>query len=213
MVKHVITALVVAGFISAISAHATANITSISNRPTTGGIAWDKFDATTPQTVGGLDTPEAWVVFNCNQSSGIGSLRFDITTDSADDPVLTLHNTIDNDSGFVWTEYIVTVTMNKAFTFTNTPTVFSPAGWSVGITAPYGPDGFGNWTGILDLTAGTPVGLGETLDFQYQVAFSGSTSYSITESVQVVPEPATGTLLGIGSLVLGGLAWARRRRE
>lgn len=137
-----------------------------------------------------------------------------ITTSDALDPTLTIANAIDNDSSFAWTEYIVNVSMNTSFTILSAG-VSAPPGWTAGITQPGVPVG-GIYTGTIDYLGGTPVAIAPApnseLDFTYQVMFSGATSYSLTESVTPVPEPASFSLLALGGLVLGGRALARGRQ-
>ena len=137
-----------------------------------------------------------------------------ITTSDALDPTLTIANAIDNDSSFAWTAYIVNVSMGNSFMILSA-SVNAPPGWTASITQPGAPVG-GIYTGTIDYVGGTPVAVAPAsnseLDFTYQVMFSGSTSYSLTESVTPVPEPATLGLLALGGLALGGTALARRRR-
>ena len=54
-------------------------------------------------------------------------------TDSADDPTVTVRNTLDNDTGFTWTAFRVNVYMTNTFSLSN-PNVFTPGGWTSAIT-------------------------------------------------------------------------------
>ena len=103
--------------------------------------------------------------------------------------------------------------MNQAFTI-NSASVGAPAGWTATITQPSGPVS-GVYTGTIDYMGGTPVGIfpgnNSTLDFGYQVKFSGATQYSLTESANPVPEPSTLSFLLVGGLLLGAGAVAKRR--
>lgn len=149
-----------------------------------------------------------------SQSSS-GEMGLTILTDTATDPILTINSSIDNDSSFAWTEYIVNVGMNQTFDI-NSAGVIAPSGWTATITQPVGPvDGV--YTGTIDYVGGTPVaispGPNSTFDYGYQIQFSGSTSYSLTESVNPVPEPGTPNVLLAGGLSLGVWMIAKRRHK
>lgn len=149
-----------------------------------------------------------------NQSS-YGSIGLSITTDTTTDPTLTVNNSINNDSTFVWTEYVVNVAMNQSFSI-NSAGVVAPAGWTANITQPGGPVG-GSYIGTIDYMGGTPVaiypGTDSTLNYGYQVTFSGSTSYSLTESATPVPEPNLPGLLMVGGGLVGGRMAIKRRKQ
>jgi hypothetical protein len=142
-----------------------------------------------------------------------GSIGLGITTDTSTDPTLTINNSINNQSSFAWTEYIVSVAMNQSFTI-STAAATAPPGWTAGITQPGAPVA-GIYTGIIDYVGGTPVanspGPNNILNFGYSVTFSGSTSYSLTESANPVPEPNMAAFLLISGTLLGGWMIARRR--
>jgi hypothetical protein len=145
--------------------------------------------------------------------SSFGAMNLAIQTDTPTDPTLTINNSIDNQSSFAWTAYIVNVAMSQTFHI-NSASVGAPAGWTATITQPGGPVG-GVYTGTIDYMGGTPVaispGLNSTLDFGYQVQFSGATQYSLTESANPVPEPGALSFLWVGGLLLGGWTIARRQ--
>jgi PEP-CTERM motif len=146
--------------------------------------------------------------------SSFGSMEMTILTSSAQDPTLTINNSINNTSSFAWTEYVVSVAMNQIFTI-DSASVSTPPGWTASITAPSGPDISGNYTGTIDYLGGTPVatsGPNNVLDFGYSVTFSGSTSFSLTQTANPVPEPGALNFLMVGGLLAGGWATARRRR-
>ena len=145
--------------------------------------------------------------------SSFGAMNLAIQTDTPTDPTLTINNSIDNESSFAWTAYIVNVAMSQTFTI-NSAGVVAPAGWTAIITQPSGPVS-GIYTGTIDYVGGTPVaifpGSNSTLDYGYQVQFSGATQYSLTESANPVPEPGVLSFLWVGGLLLGAGAVARRR--
>lgn len=160
---------------------------------------------------GSLDIPSQTVSWSGSQSSSSGDMSVILDASSTTDPTLTIGNSINNTSSFAWTEYIVSVAMNQLFTI-NSASVTVPAGWTANITAPTGPDIHGNYNGVIDYLGGTPVAINGMLDFGYAVSFSGSLSYSLTESVQAVPEPGPFSFLGAGGLLVGGWFMAKRRQ-
>jgi PEP-CTERM motif len=149
--------------------------------------------------------------------SGGGQAWANITASDIVDPTLTINNTINNDTGFAWTEYIVGVTLNANFTIAPANTgVNAPPGWTANITQPV-PIGGGNYSGTIDYLAGTPVAISpdpnSTFDFYYQITFSGLTQYTFTQTLTPVPEPGTLSLLTVGGLLLGGMVIAKRRQR
>jgi hypothetical protein len=146
--------------------------------------------------------------------SSFGGMGLTILTDTPTDPTLTINESIDNESSFAWTGYIVNVGMNQAFSI-NSAGVVAPAGWTANITQPSGPVS-GIYTGTIDYEGGTPVaispGPNSSLDYGYQIQFSGTTQYDLTESVNPVPEPGVFNLLMAGGLLLGGWTVAKCRR-
>jgi hypothetical protein len=131
-----------------------------------------------------------------------GHIQGDIIADSELDPSLTLNNSIDNDTGSIWTDYHVKVTMNKTFSIDNV-TIGNP-GWTSVTTAPanIGSD----WIGYIDYFAGTPVPNLGVINFSYRLTFLGSASFQ--EELTPTPEPGTLVLL-VGGLI--GLLVVRRR--
>jgi hypothetical protein len=142
-----------------------------------------------------------------------------VQTSDPTDPTLTLGSSVNNDSGQAWIGYQVNVIMSTPFTFvTPGPTVNNPPpnDWIVAsVVAPtlqVGGNYNGDYLGTINYSGGTPVGIGDELDFLYSINFSGSSSYAFTQSVMpeiaLVPEPGTITLLAIG-----GLGFAMRLRR
>src|SRR5690242_4409559 len=102
-----------------------------------------------------------------------GDILGNIYTDTETDPSLTLLHSIDNDTGFTWTDYHVQITLNKSFALTNI-TVNNL--WTYTVTAPVqiGSD----WVGYIDYYAGNPVPPTGTLDFGYTMTFIGSVAFA-----------------------------------
>jgi hypothetical protein len=133
-----------------------------------------------------------------------GHILGNIITDTETDPSLTLLHSIDNDTGFTWTDYHVKVVMNKAFTFSNV-TVANNL-WYAVVTAPtqVGSD----WIGNIDYFSGDPVPNLGTLDFSYKMTFIGSAAFFEELTPTSVPEPTTLAFVLCG---LAGLFVLQRR--
>jgi len=155
------------------------------------------------------------LTFDGVQSSS-GMFGVNVLSATSPDPTLTVNESIDNTSSFVWTEYILGVSMNQTFTI-NSAGVTAPSGWTAAITPPSGPVG-GIYTGTIDyymVAGGTPVAIypapNSTLYYGFQLTFNNST-YSVTESATPVPEPGSFSFLLVGGLLLGGRMFAKRRQ-
>lgn len=166
------------------------------------------------QNFGGSPVSEATVNLVGDQLGGLGHVVGAVTTQTEEDPTVTMINAIDNDTAFAWTAYTVGVYMNKSFSI-SAASVLGPAGWSVAsVQQPLGSassilDGDGNtwaYKGTINL-AGSPAIPNDfsTLSFSYKVSFAGSVLYS--QEMIPTPEPAT-----MGLLALGGLSLLRKRR-
>jgi hypothetical protein len=146
-----------------------------------------------------------------------------VKTSDPTDPTLTLSSAVNNDSGQMWIGYQVDVILSSAFTFVApSPSVNNPPNndWVVAsviaptlqVSGPY----TGDYLGTVNLSAGTPIGIGDELDFSYSINFTGSSSYALTQSVTPevapVPEPGTVTLLAIGGLGFA-MRLCRNRRK
>jgi hypothetical protein len=144
----------------------------------------------------------------------VGHMEGTIQTDSELDPVLTLGGSIVNDTSGAWWGYQIKVAMSVPFTFVspgpnvnNPPTyndwfvssVWGP--WHMG-TGPY----TGMYLGILDFSMGTPIGIGDTMTFEYSINFSGGLMFSFTQEMTPwftnIPEPSALALAGMGGLML-----------
>lgn len=132
------------------------------------------------------------------------------------DPTLTINESINNSSSFVWTGYMLNVAMNTTFSI-DSAAVSAPPGWSENITQPTGPDGSGNYNGIIEFfvtAGGTPVAIypaaNSTLNLGYQLTFTTAGSFSLMLSGTPVPEPGAFGILLIGGLLLGGRMLVKR---
>ena len=143
-----------------------------------------------------------------------------ITTDTTSDPTLFLGAAVNNDTSFAWNGYQVNVVMSVPFTFQGTPTVDNPptSDWYLasvlGPTLQGGGLYAGKYEGTILYSAGTQLGIGAELDFNYAIHFASSTDYTVIQemipSLVSVPEPSTFVLLAIGGL---GLAMRLRRNS
>lgn len=135
----------------------------------------------------------------------VGSIQ---TDSAASDPTLALGNSINNDTTFAWSAYVVNVYMNTTFTISGAG-VSVPGDWSTATAQPI-------WNGTqyegqVLFSAGTPVAIGSQLDFAYTISFGGATSYSFTQEMIPVPEPGIYGFIVTGALMLGGILTGCRR--
>jgi MYXO-CTERM domain-containing protein len=155
------------------------------------------------------DTPDGYKLNMYGTQYGYPAhLGGDFCTDTETDPTVWIVESVDNETGFTWTDYHIAVGMNKSFSITG---VVAPPDWTSQITAPQAnlqmpnnPPGTLGWVGYVDYYAGTTIAPGQSGDFGVVVSFLGTVAFS-TEQVPT-PEPITMSLLG-----LGGLALLRRR--
>ena len=148
-----------------------------------------------------------------DQYWGPGHMVGTITASVAQDPTLFLGSGVDNDSGSAWGSYVVNVIMNQSFTFVSgSESVSNPeSDWFVAnVAQPVLQSGGiynGLYEGTIDLAGGTPVQVGDELDFSYAIKFTGSTDYSFTQEMipVAVPEPSEIGLLTLSAFLFGGL--------
>lgn len=152
------------------------------------------------------------------QSGPSANLQVTASADTAGaDPTLGFYNYVNNDTLSTWNSYSVSLSMAVPFTILESPsavtTVSSPSDWTTNITQPTS-DG-SEYTGLVSYQAGTLVGPGGELDFNYTINFTGSSSYGVDEvytaGTLAVPEPGTLGLLFAGLSVSAFLGVARAR--
>jgi hypothetical protein len=149
------------------------------------------------------------------QNWGPGHMVGWIQTTGGEDPTLTLASSIQNDTNFAWTAYIVNVYMNNTFSLSSAG-VTVPPDWSVtSVVQPSSPlvggPFNGDYEGTINLSSGTPVAIGNDIAFSYELSFSGASEFNFTQEVIPVgvPEPGAFALVALS----GGLLALVRRRQ
>ncbi|MGW8257963.1 MAG: PEP-CTERM sorting domain-containing protein [Thermoguttaceae bacterium] len=150
----------------------------------------------------------------------VGHIVGSFETNSVGDPTIQIANSIDNDSGFEWTDYHINIYMDQAFTI-DAASVTDPGDWNpASITAPNNNGGSGytdyhgnhhNYKGSINyyVGSGTPVpDTTGTLDFDYTISFAYYGTIGFCQEMIPTPEPGTLVLLACG---LFGLVAIRRR--
>ena len=136
---------------------------------------------------------------------------FDTGTSGDEDPTITLYNAIDNDTTFTWDGYHIWISANKPISIAAPANADYPTDWSITASPTDGTNC--NW--VVIAVAGTPVVVGDALDFGFQMTFTGGLSYKETlvpVAVAPVPEPGTLVLMLSGLLGLAAASLTRRRR-
>jgi hypothetical protein len=129
------------------------------------------------------------------------------------DPTIKITNSLENDTDTAWTDYHINVYMDNLFSIvagSASVSIPAPNDWSSVITpvaagAFIDADGHTHaYKGTVDYYAGTPVGVGDTLEFTYKINFTGSptTHYNYTQEMIPTPEPGTFVLLACGLVSL-----------
>jgi hypothetical protein len=126
------------------------------------------------------------------------------------DPTVKLITSIDNDTTFAWTGYHVNVYMDQPFTL-SVPTVTYDS-WTVANLGTYPLSAAlvgGQYVATIDYVGGSPLPIGDTLDFSYKLTFTGSVHYC--QEMFPIPEPGTIALVltGLVGLVIVGRKFAR----
>jgi hypothetical protein len=123
----------------------------------------------------------------------------DFTTDTEEDPIVWVRNTVLNDGEvepLVWTDYHINIYMNKPFTILD---AYTPPDWTVSNVTQPTLQGT-QWKGWVDYLGGAPINLGQWGQFDVELGFTGSISYTL--ELIPTPEPASLMLLAIGGLIL-----------
>jgi hypothetical protein len=134
-----------------------------------------------------------------------GHIAGEFIADSDLDPTVLIAQTVGNHTDFAWTDYHITIGMNKTFSILTTG-VITPANWIYNVSAVTPgiiPNGGGSgYVGTIDYYIGTgnQIDIGQSGDFGFKVSFLGSVNFT-TELIPT-PEPATITLISIGALAL-----------
>ncbi len=125
----------------------------------------------------------------------------DFSTDTELDPTVRFLSAVQNETDFVWTQYLIEVAMSKPFSLANAT---GPAGWTPTLTQPTLQGG--QHIGSILYTGGAPIAIGDEATFGYKASFLGGISF--TQTMTPLPEPGTLLLLASGSVLM----FLRRRR-
>jgi hypothetical protein len=138
---------------------------------------------------------------------------FDLGADG--DPAIKVINSIDNDTGWDWTDYHVNISMSIPFDILtgafNGPKVTLPNDWPTNLINVVQPTLVGSqYVGSVDYYAGTPVPDGQTLEFSYKISFVGEPLGHYTYVQEMIPTPEPGTFVLVACGLLGLFVMRRR---
>jgi hypothetical protein len=82
-----------------------------------------------------------------------------------------------------------------------------PGNWTSAVVSPAVYDGSYWYVGNVSFSAGTPIQIGDELDFHYKISFAGHSSTNYLQELSPIPEPGTLVLLAglVGMFALGYL--------
>ncbi|MGA3065580.1 MAG: PEP-CTERM sorting domain-containing protein [Tepidisphaeraceae bacterium] len=126
------------------------------------------------------------------------------------DPTLNIEDSLNNSTGFAWSQYEVDVLLNNTFSLTS-PAVITPAsGWNVSSGGTFYNVYSDEYEDVLTFTGAPPIAVSQILDFSYTLSFSATGSFSFDQvfTPTSVPEPTACSLL-----ILGGFGMLARRRS
>lgn len=142
-----------------------------------------------------------------------------VETDSLEDPVLTLNGTVLNNTTGAWVGYQINVLMSIPFTFVAPgPSVANPPTNDWYVWAVWQPWWTGTeYKGTLWFSAGTPVPVGDSLEYIYSIDFSGTLGFQFCTQMipwfTPIPEPSSFVLAGLGGLAMLAMFWRFKRNN
>jgi hypothetical protein len=162
------------------------------------------------QDVGGKLVPVYDLAVSGVQNFYPAHVNGDFTTDESGDPIVWIVESVENNTGFTWTDYHIDIGMDQPFSIIG---VVAPLNWTYSVSGPSYPlplpgnDYHGDgWVGTVnyDIGTGSSIPVGSSGNFGIVVSFSGDVAFCTAQVP--TPEPAT-----IALLALGGLALLRRQ--
>ena len=146
------------------------------------------------QRIAGLPAEPQGLLGLQEQFGGAEPLSLYIDGETNEDPIMTINKEVENDSGFTWTRFELSLPDGDTNTFVGTPT-----------------------SDLMTLTSMTDylivfedaVDHGQTVTFGFDVLIPSTGPFNFTLTQTPVPEPSTFVLLCLGGM--GALAFRRRR--
>jgi len=151
------------------------------------------------------DSATSTLSITASQYWAPGHVVGSVTTDTELDPTLWVINSVKNNTASVWTGYDLSVSMNKPFSIVG---VVAPPDWTWAITPP--ASNSTDWTGSIEFTAGTPIGINASGTFGWVVHFAGSVDFLQETIPTPIPEPVSLATLTLAAMVLLGRHLCRR---